>query len=516
MNIAQQIERIFDQKLAADHAESDKIMLYILIAHLPLIYFVVPSGYETHWQGAIPATLAVIACVGAYMVAKGTLLCRGLIGASMMLMSMVLIMQQMGRLEMHFHIFSALAFLIIWRDWRVLVIAAGVIAVHHATSVPIQQAGSTFGGVPYVVFGQTCDWPTFFVHAAFVIVETCILTFFCMRLQSQFSLSHHIGATLQIAASEKDLTVDLNNIEAKTPEDEEFLSALEVFYQLIRTTISEFQVAASSLKDIAKSSSDINDESTEQLGSQNDYISAVASSVHEMASTIGDIAKTTTSAAEAAQNANSLSSDSNLKVNETVNQMSELVEQLRSAKLVVDNLAHDTTEIVSILAVIRGIAEQTNLLALNAAIEAARAGEQGRGFAVVADEVRQLAQRSQEATNEIDNVINKLQSAADEAVSMMDIGQSKSEETIQVAEAAKTLLVEANEATNQISDLNFQIATAVEEQKSVSDGITKDMESISVSNVNVREKSEQSTVLANQTSDLGQQVYESAHRLKIE
>jgi methyl-accepting chemotaxis protein len=516
MNVAERVEQIFNQKLASDHAASDKIMLYILAAHLPFIYFIVPMGYETHMQGAIPATLAVIASAVAYFGARGTFISRAVIATSMMLMSMILIMQQLGRLEMHFHIFSVLAFLIIWRDWKVLILAAGVIAIHHAISVPLQLSKASIGDVPYMVYGQTCDWPTFFVHAIFVIIETGILVFFCLRLNTQFGLSNHISATLQIAANEKDLTVDLKSIPISTAEDKEFLNSLENFYQLMKSTISEFQNAADSLKNIAETSDDINAGNLMQLGKQSDYISTVASSVHEMASTIGEIAETTANAAAASDNAKALSSESNDKVTDTVSQMGELVEQLRGAKRVVDNLAQDTNEIVSILDVIRGIADQTNLLALNAAIEAARAGEQGRGFAVVADEVRTLAQRSQDATNEINGVIEKLQAAAGEAVEMMDKGQSKSEHTIKAAEEAKGFLVEANHATTKISDLSFQIATAVEEQKAVSDGITKDMESISVSNTHVREKSSESSELAKRTSELGASIYNFAYQLKIE
>ncbi len=516
MNVAERVEQIFKQKLASDLNASDKIMLYILVAHLPFIYFIVPAGYETHMQGAVPATLAVIASAAAYFSARGTVISRSVIAVSLMLMSMILIMQQLGRLEMHFHIFSVLAFLIIWRDWRILVLAAGVIAIHHAVSVPLQLSNSQIGDVPYRVYGQTCDWPTFFVHAIFVIIETAILVFFCLRLNTQFSLSNHISATLQIAADEKDLTVDLKSIEISTTEDKEFLNSLENFYQLMKTTILEFQNAADSLKVIAETSENINSGNLVQLGKQSDYISTVASSVHEMASTIGEIAETTANAAAASDNAKALSSESNEKVTDTVNQMGELVEQLRGAKKVVDNLAQDTNEIVSILDVIRGIADQTNLLALNAAIEAARAGEQGRGFAVVADEVRTLAQRSQDATNEINGVIEKLQAAAGDAVEMMDKGQSKSEHTIKAAEEAKGFLTQANQATTKISDLSFQIATAVEEQKSVSDGITKDMQAIGVSNTNVRDKSSESSELAKQTSELGTSIYNFAYQLKIE
>ena len=134
----------------------------------------------------------------------------------------------------------------------------------------------------------------------------------------------------------------------------------------------------------------------------------------------------------------------------------------------------------------------------------------------MADEVRTLAQRSQDATNEINGVIEKLQAAAGEAVEMMDKGQSKSEHTIKAAEEAKGFLVEANHATTKISDLSFQIATAVEEQKAVSDGITKDMESIGVSNTHVREKSSESSELAKRTSELGASIYNFAYQLKIE
>ncbi|MGB0494975.1 MAG: methyl-accepting chemotaxis protein [Kangiellaceae bacterium] len=515
MNTELFIESKSKEKLRLDLSKSDRIMLYILVAHLPFIYFLVPAGFDTHIQGAIPATLAVLASVAAYVGAKGTLISRSVIAVSLMMMSMVLIMQQMGRLEMHFHIFSGLAFLIIWRDWKVLVIAAGVIAVHHAASVPLQLSQSSFGDVPYVVYGQSCDWPTFFVHAVFVVIETGILIFFCVRLNTQFSLSNRVAATLKYVSDNKDLTVVLDNVKTSTSEDKELVESLDNFYQLIRGSLTKFQDTSENLQNISDSSIEISDSNLSQLNSQSDYIMTVASSVQEMASTIGEIATTTSGAAEASDSARTLSTESGIKVTDTVVQMSELVEQLNGAKVVVDNLAQDTNAIVSILDVIRSIADQTNLLALNAAIEAARAGEQGRGFAVVADEVRTLAQRSQNATNEVDSVIDKLQSAAGEAVKIMELGQAKSELTIESAENAKELLEKANDATNHISNLSIQIATAVEEQKSVSDGISKDMESISVSNIHVKEKLEENAQLSNSLAEISLFIYQEACQLKV-
>jgi len=514
-SMMEKVSNISKKNTYTDQQSSDKIMLLILTAHLPFIYFIVPYGFETHLQGAIPATLAVIASTMAYFSAKGTFASRSVIAVSFMMMSMVMIMQQMGRLELHFHIFSALAFLIIWRDWKVLVVAAAAIAVHHAASVPLQLSGSTFAGISYVVYGQTCDWPTFFIHAIFVIVETAILIFFSVRLKKQFEISNQISANLQVAAEQKDLTLDLSGIKSSNDGDNMFLSTLDSFYQFVRKTIGEFQLASADLTKIADNSSNINLDNQDQLGKQSEHISSVATSVHEMANTISAISDTTKNATRASNDAKSLSIKASEKVTDTVSQMGELVTQLRSAKKVVDNLAQDTTEIVGILDVIRSIADQTNLLALNAAIEAARAGDQGRGFAVVADEVRTLAQRSQDATSEINTVIDKLQSAADRAVEMMDLGQKKSENTIQTAEDTKTLLLSAADATNNISDLSLVVASAIEEQKTVSDGITKEMESIHHSNKYVREKSDRAVELSQETSNLGHNIHKSAYSIKV-
>jgi methyl-accepting chemotaxis protein len=124
--------------------------------------FFIPAGYGTHLQGVIPATLAVVASFAAYNAEKRTLSSRMVISISFMVMSMFIIMQQCGRLEMHFHIFATLAFLLIWRDWRVVVAGAGAITVQHAISVPLQLSGASLGGIPYITYGQACGWPTFF------------------------------------------------------------------------------------------------------------------------------------------------------------------------------------------------------------------------------------------------------------------------------------------------------------------------------------------------------------------
>ncbi|KKN36394.1 hypothetical protein LCGC14_0773930, partial [marine sediment metagenome] len=282
MNNQTQIMQYMHQRLLEESRSSDKIMLLILAAHLPFIYFIVPSGYGSNLQGAIPATLAVIASLAAYKTAQGTLFSRCIIGVSFMVMSMIMIMQQFGRLEMHFHIFTALAFLIIWRDWRVIVISAGAIAIHHALSVPLQLSGVDLGGMPYIAYAQTCDWPTFFLHALFVVIESAVLIFYCLRMQRQFVLANHLIANIQNAATNKDVTGDVSLIPAKNQTDKLFVASLKRFYEMIRDNMLSFQKSSSELSEISLKSSEISSQNESDLNSQNESIQSIVTAINEM------------------------------------------------------------------------------------------------------------------------------------------------------------------------------------------------------------------------------------------
>ena len=160
---------------------------------------------------------------------------------------------------------------------------------------------------------------------------------------------------------------------------------------------------------------------------------------------------------------------------DTVQSVSQLAKEIEHGANVVNSLQGDVGNIVTVLDVIRGIAEQTNLLALNAAIEAARAGEQGRGFAVVADEVRTLASRTQESTQEIQDMIERLQTGASEAVKVMEGGKESGDLTVGKANAAEGSLDEITSAISTISDMTTQIASAIEEQSAVSEDINRNL-----------------------------------------
>jgi len=508
------VDQYINKKVFEDAVWSDKFMLIVLALHLPFIIYFVPNGYGTHLQGAVPGVITIFASFFAYYFAKGTLLSRAVIAVSLMIMSMIVIMQQLGRIEMHFHIFSMLAFLIIWRDWKVLLIGALAIAIHHLVSVPLQLANITIGGVPYVPYGDSCDWPTFFLHATFVVLETAILVFFSIRLRAQFTLANHVAAILSTSSKHSDLTLSFEHIKARSEGDKAFIESLSTFYLMIKTSFDHLQNISSALNGVASESVEVAEANRVQLTRQNTFIMDAASSVDTMNATLLDISQTTQSTAKATADAQSLALASDVKVNETVQQMQALTEQINTVKGVIDQLAADTLSISSTTDIINSIAEQTNLLALNAAIEAARAGEQGRGFAVVAEEVRALALRSGMATKEISDVIENLTSSASHAVSVMDKSQEQSLYAINIATQTNELLTKVTSAMDDIAQMSDKVAMAMQEQKSSSTSVSENMNAIKASNLDSQEKVNSATQLSTDVAHMTENLLAVTMKIK--
>jgi methyl-accepting chemotaxis protein len=198
-----------------------------------------------------------------------------------------------------------------------------------------------------------------------------------------------------------------------------------------------------------------------------------------MTHAIEEVSRNAHQAADAANNANRETESGNKVLDEALASIHSLAARIGAAGQVIKRVETDSASIGSVLDVIRGIAEQTNLLALNAAIEAARAGEQGRGFAVVADEVRSLAQRTQESTQEIQGMIERLQAGAREAVRSMADGSDEMQRTMAQAARAGESLAAIKQAVAMINDMNTQIASATEEQMAVSQEISRNVVNIS-------------------------------------
>ncbi|WMS88967.1 methyl-accepting chemotaxis protein [Pleionea litopenaei] len=215
-----------------------------------------------------------------------------------------------------------------------------------------------------------------------------------------------------------------------------------------------------------------------QMESQKLEIEQIATAINEMTSTVQSVASSTNSTATATQATNQKVLEGKLIVDETVAQINLLAERVEESTKVIVDLEQVSNQISKMVDVIRGIAEQTNLLALNAAIEAARAGEQGRGFAVVADEVRTLASRTQSSTEEIQKMIESLITTTDDAAKVMEQGQQAARISVEHAEKAGHALNTIAEAVTDIMDMNTQIATATEQQSHVTDEINGSIDKI--------------------------------------
>ena len=269
----------------------------------------------------------------------------------------------------------------------------------------------------------------------------------------------------QIASGDADLTRQMpvdtqDEVGQLAKAFNHFVHQLKVLIQAVGDTAKEVTYTAEELNQAAAKTETNTD-------NQQQSVDMVAAAINQMGATVQEIAQNANETADAAKQASKESHDGQLVVNTTVDGINSLFDKMQGASKVITTLATDVGEISTVLAVIKGISEQTNLLALNAAIEAARAGEQGRGFAVVADEVRTLAQRTHESTEEINTMVLKLQNGAQDAVSAMNSGIETAQNSVESADTAGKSLAKITQAINAITDLSMQVATATEEQSSV-------------------------------------------------
>jgi methyl-accepting chemotaxis protein len=248
---------------------------------------------------------------------------------------------------------------------------------------------------------------------------------------------------------------------------------------------------------------------------QQDEITMVANAVGEMTTTTQNIAQHATSAAETANSSVVLTTSGQDQVRKSQSSINALAEEVMQASNVILELNKHAQEISSILATISGIAEQTNLLALNAAIEAARAGEQGRGFAVVADEVRVLSQRTHSSTEEIQNMIEILQKTTQNAVKSMESSQSLTSTSVADAEAASESLALIRDSIVTISDMATQIATAAEEQSAATIVINGNTHNINLASQDLAKQSEESQTRSQNLNKLTESLKSDIRRFKL-
>ncbi|MEX6676864.1 methyl-accepting chemotaxis protein [Pseudomonas sp. W2Oct36] len=316
-------------------------------------------------------------------------------------------------------------------------------------------------------------------------------------------MSRAVRAAEEISSGDLTRSIEVDGKDEATL----LLRALATMQRNLRQTIELISGSSTQLASAAEELSAVTEESSRGLQQQNNEIEQAATAVNEMTAAVEEVARNAVSTSEASQQSNQTARQGRERVIETVRSIQDMAQQIQATSGLVEGLAAQGRDIGKVLDVIRSIAEQTNLLALNAAIEAARAGEAGRGFAVVADEVRALAHRTAQSTTEIEQMVAGIQTRTGDAVQSMSRNTESTRTTLSLASSAGDALELITEAIAQINERNLVIASASEEQAQVSREVDRNL-------VNIRDLAAQTAAGANQTSAASHELSRLAVDLK--
>jgi len=324
----------------------------------------------------------------------------------------------------------------------------------------------------------------------------------------------HVAASLKdVAAGGGDLTARLK-VESQD-EVGEVAAAFNEFMDKLHPLMQDIHRSATTVQTVSQS---LNTQTSQASGQMQDHCletDKVVTAVTQMSMTAKEVASNTNATAQAIEDANSQVTEAQREVEQAIEGITELVREIDSTSDAISELSLQTEKITKVLDVIGEIAEQTNLLALNAAIEAARAGEQGRGFAVVADEVRSLASRTQNSTHEIGDMLKQLQNGVSRAVSTMSVSQKRGVKTAEESALIQQSLSGVHHSIGTIRDMGIQTASAAEEQSAVAEDINQNLVAIQQIVNNINETLQHAESISTQLSQSGTEIHGLVGNFKL-
>ncbi|NWA67632.1 methyl-accepting chemotaxis protein [Pseudomonas reactans] len=450
------------------YRKADRIML-ALIWLMFLFSLGLAFWHDTLMQAAVIGGGTSVVLTALYRAIGGTRVMRCALGAGLMVMAALHINQAQGVIESHFGIFALLAVLTFYRDWLPILVAAATIAVHHVVFHALQHQG-----FPVFVMEHHGGWTMVFVHAFYVVMETVALLYLAVHSQaeaveSQEMLEKMLAVTSQFSAQTTQGEGKVHVSLAKR-----FDHFLQQITHLIDGVARDSHGLGQLGQELASASGTLEKGARHQLAE----ITQMTGSMQRMEDAMGHITVHVEQAVDHAGKASQQILRGQESVSRAQQEITQLAARLNGTHETVQGLAVQAEQIGTVLEVINSIANQTNLLALNAAIEAARAGEQGRGFAVVADEVRSLAQRTAVSTQEIKTIIEGLQHGSRQAVEAMHDSRQGVERCVEDSQVAVDMLRAVGSDIAHIDDLNGRIVTTTREQTSANLEIVGRLQSV--------------------------------------
>lgn len=473
------LEPSVKSELCEDLKKTDKIILCTILAFCFIVAFMTSWQHGYFTLGIAGGFLIGAISILAYKLFAGSILCRIIMPTALTALMAINVQQAHGLGEGHFIYFLNIMIMVRYKDILPLLILTTLTIIHHFSLVYCQYTGATALGEPLIIFswGQSTEWGLFApmaYHMAIAFTSLVIATFYIYEGNKHFLESRSVVGAINRAA-DGDMTARIHQ-SLSSSLTENINGFLARMHNMLNTMRDVTNILATSSSQGAKAALDRNNLVKEQ---QNE-ISVVASAVTEMAGTTKEIARNIEQAAAESRNTVTTINQGQTIADNFQHSISQLAERVNQTSAIIAELEKGSEGISSIVATIRSISEQTNLLALNAAIEAARAGEQGRGFAVVADEVRMLSQRTHDSTEEISAMISNFKSTLGTAVETMKGCHELVDTSVGDASATRQNFDEIAAAIHQINEMSEQIATAAEQQAITTDDISSNTEKISL------------------------------------